>query len=109
MIFQRNGSTNMLREDERMQLIAMICLHGFDLWERYDKSDSQWRPLLIGQFVADYGGGPLYESVFQWKLADQISDRRSLTAISKKDLKACWTKLTDHQLSEFHKTVISTC
>jgi hypothetical protein len=98
----------MLTEDERALMIATICLHGFELYERFD-TDGVWRPLLVGQYVTNRGGGPLFEAVVQWKDKDKIADRRSLTAISRRWQKHHWFKLTDQQLTDFHRTVISTC
>jgi hypothetical protein len=98
-----------LTDDERLVLSMTITLHGFELWEQFDKTRGLWRPLIIGKVIYIHNGQSMHEAVMQWIAGDQIAPTRSKVAMSHRWQRLPWSKLSDHQLQAFYNTVVSTC
>jgi len=94
----------MLTADERLVLITTIALHGFDLYERFEKRTGYWRPFLVGRPLGDGH----YEGVFEWIKDRQVSPYRSKVQLGNAQPKN-WIDLPDDKLQAFYNTVVSTC
>lgn len=97
----------MLTEDQRALMIATIMLHGFDLYERFHKDRGLWSPILIGPVQKVYPNGPIHWCVATKVNLEEIADKQGLASMANLQ-PLYWFKLTDKQLIDFHKTVVTT-